>query len=62
MPPRIEITRPASFNAGAFSYGATFVLDGGEFKSANPSSLRECHEINSALERLVDFVNAVAVK
>jgi hypothetical protein len=66
MRPRFQIERRATVNIGGSLPGvhpvaAIFTLDDLKFESGIPSSLSEALEINSALDRLVDFVNAVAV-
>lgn len=69
MTPRIQIIRRASFDSVWVSSGtykgvgtkAEFSIDGECFQSGAPNNRAEEVEINSALERLVDFVNAVVL-
>jgi hypothetical protein len=61
MTPRIEIIRRATDFPWDRSRCAIFVLDGIEFESGSPHGEAQVAEINTALDRLVDFVNAVAL-
>jgi hypothetical protein len=62
MKPRMVILRRAFVcNENRSERCAVFTLDGVEFYSDSPRHSGEEFEINSAIERLADFVNSVAL-